>query len=62
MTDDEQDKPSMQQGKVETIAESGLSPYAAVLWVPDPEQRRGWREYYVRKGGQPPKPGGWGFA
>lgn len=20
----------------------------AVLWVPDPEQRHGWREYYVR--------------
>jgi hypothetical protein len=20
---------------------------AAVLWIPDPEQRRGWREYYV---------------
>jgi hypothetical protein len=22
---------------------------AAVLWVPDPEQRHGWREYYVKK-------------
>lgn len=24
------------------------------LWVPDPEQRHGWREYYVRAS---PKPG-----
>lgn len=22
---------------------------AAVLWVPDPEQRKGYREYYVKK-------------
>jgi hypothetical protein len=35
-----------------------MSQYAAVLWVPDPEQRHGWREYYVRHGPQPkPKPG-----
>ena len=27
----------------------------AVLWLPDPEQRHGWREYYVKK--TAPKPG-----
>ncbi len=26
---------------------------AAVLWVPDPEQRHGWREFYVTKPGAP---------
>jgi hypothetical protein len=38
-------------------AESDASQWAAVLWVPDPEQRRGWREYYVRKKAAE-KPGG----
>lgn len=39
--------------------------YAAVLWLPDPEQRRGWREFYIRKrNGARSKPGerGWGFG
>ena len=31
-----------------------MDQYAAVLWVPDCEQRHGWREYYVKR---PPKPG-----
>jgi hypothetical protein len=32
----------------------------AVLWIPDPEQRHGWREFYVRS--PPAKPGGkYGF-
>lgn len=32
---------------------------AAVLWVPDPEQRRGWREVYVSKpGAKPDRPFG----
>ena len=26
---------------------------AAVLWVPDPEQRRGWREVYVKQTTKP---------
>jgi hypothetical protein len=25
----------------------------ATLWIPDPEQRRGWREFYVRKDDKP---------
>lgn len=29
---------------------------AGVVWVPDPEQRRGWRERYITKEGEP-KPG-----
>lgn len=28
---------------------------AAVLWLPDPEQRYGWREFYVKR---PEKPNG----
>jgi hypothetical protein len=27
-----------------------------VLWLPDPEQRRGWREYYVPHDDEPEKP------
>lgn len=23
--------------------------YAAVLWLPDPEARRGWRDYFVKR-------------
>lgn len=30
---------------------TGTSRSAGVLWVPDPEQRRGWREVYVDKPG-----------
>jgi hypothetical protein len=54
--DDEQPRPAVFAGKVETVEASSLGQYAAVLWVPDPEQRRGWREYYV-KHGEPSKPG-----
>lgn len=25
----------------------------AVLWVPDPEQRHGWREFYIRRERKP---------
>lgn len=25
-----------------------LAEFVAVLWVPDPEQRHWWREYYIR--------------
>lgn len=28
---------------------SDLADFAAILWVPDPEQRHGWRELWVRK-------------
>lgn len=30
---------------------------AGVLWVPDPEQRHGWREFYVDKPGSSPERG-----
>jgi hypothetical protein len=33
---------------------------AAVLWLPDPEQRRGFREYYVYRP-KAEKPGSLGF-
>jgi len=35
-------------GKVDQVSEDSDRP-VAVLWVPDPEQRHGWREYYVKK-------------
>lgn len=43
--------------EVGTAEEQTLDPDrpAAVLWLPDPEQRHGWREYYVKREG--PKPG-----
>lgn len=42
-------------GRAECAATDEERP-VAVLWVPDPEQRHGWREYYVKR--QPPKPNG----
>lgn len=46
----EQDQGQM-RGIVETIPSTQTRPAsshpAAVLWVPDPEQRHGWREFYV---------------
>jgi hypothetical protein len=41
-------------GSVEQVTEETEHPIA-VLWVPDIEQRHGWREYYVKK--STPKPG-----
>jgi hypothetical protein len=29
---------------------------AAILWVPDPEARRGWREFYVEAPAEAPLP------
>lgn len=40
-------------GQADTSSRSGSDHPAAVLWVPDPEQRRGWRELYVDKPGAP---------
>lgn len=37
-------------------------PPKAVLWVPDPEQRHGWREVYVKPKARQPKPRAAGFA
>ena len=37
--------------------EAPRSATAANLWVPDPEARRGWREYYVYHDPPPPPPG-----
>ena len=45
----EQDVPDVVMGHAESDAvSSALDGVAAVLWVPDPEQRHGWREVYVR--------------
>jgi hypothetical protein len=37
-------------GSVE-VGEHGHGQPAGVLWVPDPEQRHGWREVYIDKPG-----------
>lgn len=42
-------------GSAEKIEEDVDRP-VCVLWIPDPEQRHGWREYYVKKSA--PKPSG----
>jgi hypothetical protein len=34
---------------------SDVTDFAAVLWIPDIEQRHGWRELYVKR--PQPKPG-----
>lgn len=49
-----------QPGHVDAFEASHISEFAAVLWLPDPEQRHGFREYYVRK--VAPKPGGRPFG
>lgn len=35
---------------------------AAVLWVPDPEQKSGWREFYVQRVVKPGHPKSFGYA
>jgi hypothetical protein len=58
--DDGVDAPeSLSVGKVDLRedAPSSWEGIRAVLWLPDPEQRHFWREFYVRD--KPPaKPGG----
>lgn len=44
----EQDVPDVTIGHAEVGREDDDRP-AAVLWIPDPEQRYGWREFYVRR-------------
>ncbi len=47
----------MQQGNAEMASGAAADEHpVAVLWLIDPEARRGFREYYVKK--QAPKPGG----
>lgn len=58
----EEEKVGALPAKIEIIEVSGMDQYSAVLWVPDPEQRHGWREYYVRKGNNQPKPGARGMG
>ena len=41
-------------GTAQSIGEAEHDKPAGRLFVPDPEQRHGWREHYVN---QPPKPG-----
>jgi hypothetical protein len=36
-------------GALEPATGSASEYPAAILWLPDPEARRGWREYYVEK-------------
>lgn len=46
-------------GVLSSIGEGEAGAVAAVLWIPDPEQRHGWREFYVRR--DPPRPSRVGF-
>lgn len=44
--------PAMTTGSASVATEpehSELTDIAAVLWVPDIEQRHGWREFYVKR-------------
>lgn len=42
-------------GAASTLPVGGSHP-KAVLWVPDPEQRHGWREFYVEPEAPPGRP------
>ena len=44
-----------------TEADDSTDYPAAVLWEPDPEQRHGWREFYVKKAAPKPNGKGMGF-
>lgn len=46
----------MQPGHVELTEAPLFGEFAAVLWVPDPEQRHWWREYYIRHADPHSKP------
>lgn len=58
LTDDDDDPASTLMGSGSAHAVSGADDDhdapAGVVWIPDPEQRRGWRERYVYPA---PKPG-----
>lgn len=56
--DEEEPLPQLTPGKVDMVqtAPSSFDEFAAVLWVPDSEQRHYWREFWVKKGPQV-KPG-----
>jgi hypothetical protein len=46
----EQDVPDVVMGHAESdVASTALDGVAAILWIPDPEQRHGWREVYVKR-------------
>lgn len=46
--------PATMQGQAEVAHHGDPDRPAGVLWVPDPEQRHWWREYYIQKpNGQP---------
>ena len=38
----------IQPGALDLPEAPQFGEFAAVLWVPDPEQRHWWREYYIR--------------
>jgi len=62
---DQEEVVQLQAGRVDTVqaTPSSFDQFAAVLWVPDPEQRHFWREFWVRKSPDAPKVAsrGWGF-
>jgi len=51
--DDGEKRALLATGTAESRMESEMEKWVAVLWVPDPEKPRGWREFYVAR----PKPG-----
>lgn len=60
---DEEPPQPLQPGKVDMVQEAPteIGQYVARLLVPDPEQRRGWREFWIKRTNQP-KPGGRGMG
>jgi hypothetical protein len=48
-TEDEEGWVTPEEGRAEAVTSETPRKHVAVLWVPDPEQRHGWREYWVDK-------------
>jgi hypothetical protein len=60
--DDEDERPApLGRGVTEDREALGETIYAAVLWIPDPTERRGWRDLWIeRKPESKPKRLGFG--
>jgi hypothetical protein len=63
MCEDEDEVVPLAMGHAETVKPGGdeATGYAAVLWIPDPTERRGWRDLWIeKKPDGKPKPVGFG--
>lgn len=65
MSDDWDDDPPLAQyapPHTQPVDDETTRSPAAVLWVPDPEQRSGWREFYVQRARPKVRPRQFGYT